>query len=59
MYYGTRAPNVEIHERVAKHIGKCAPLLQIVKNRWFAHVGKEKGTPANPILHGKVDVSYL
>ena len=58
MHY-THTPNVEIHRRVAEHIGKYDTLLEIVKKRklrWFGHVVRVKGTLLNTILQSKVEV---
>ena len=52
-----KAPNVEVHRRVAEHIGKYDTLLEIVKRklRWFGHVTRAKATLGNTILWGRVE----
>ena len=56
-HYTTHTTNMEIHRRVAEHIGKYDILLKIVKKklRWSGHVVRANGTPANAFLHGKVE----
>ena len=54
VYYTTYTPNVEIHMRVAGHIGKYDTMLEIVmkrKLRWFGHVVSVKGILANTNLY--------
>ena len=43
---------MEIHRRVAEHIGKYNTLLEIVTRKigWVGHVVRAKGTLANTIL---------
>ena len=52
------ATTMEIHRRVAGHIGKYDPLLEIVKKRkliWIVLALRAKGTVVQTILQGKVE----
>ena len=52
---------MEIHIRVAGHIGKYDRLLEIIKKnklRGFGHEVRKKGTLANIILQGKAQMVW-
>ena len=57
-HYTTDTTNVEIHWKVAEHIGKYGTLLDIVKKRqlrWFGLLVGAKETLANTLLQSKFD----